>query len=244
MGLRSIVRLKLLEAKELEMGEESIQEIWENIEAQTARIAEPLFTSKAFPNEEWYLNAELHVTPDEWDTYAEGHKSAGDIAVQYVVENNWYQDFLVYPIVFVYRHYLELRLKELYFVSSRLLDQHVDMPTGHDLLVCWNRVRSNIETVWSDARTKHTLDIIEDRLKELNSVDIRSDSFRYPVDKQGKPTLAGLRHINLKHLKEVVQGISNFLDDSSIGMGEYLNAKHEMMAEYRAEMAREYGNYY
>lgn len=104
------------------MEEESIQEIRKNIEAQIARIAEPLFTSKAFPNKEWYLNAQLHVTPDKWDTYAEGYKSAGDIAVQYVVENNWYQDFLVYPIVFLYRHYLELRLKELYFVSSRLLD--------------------------------------------------------------------------------------------------------------------------
>jgi hypothetical protein len=226
------------------MEEKSIQQVREKIEAQTVCIAEPLFTSKSFPDKDWYLNAQLHVTPEKWDTYAEGYKCAGDIAVQYVIDNNWYQDFLVYPIVFLYRHYLELRLKDLYFVSSRLLDQDIDIPTNHNLLLCWDRVRSNIEQVWTDAGTKHALSKIEDRLKELNNVDVRSDAFRYPEDKQKKPTLAGLAHVNLKHLKEVVQGIANVLDGSSIGIGEYLDAKNEMMAEYRAEMAREYDNYY
>lgn len=51
------------------MERKSIQELRDEIEAQVARIKEPLFTSKAYPDPNWYLNAVLHVTPDKWDTY-------------------------------------------------------------------------------------------------------------------------------------------------------------------------------
>ena len=80
-------------------------------------------------------------------------------------------------------------------------------------------------------------------MKELCSVDFGSYAFRYPEDVKGTPTLPGIRRINLKQLRDVVQGISNVLDGSSIGIGKYLNVKHEMMTEYRAEMRNVYGDY-
>ena len=222
------------------MEHRSIEQIKNEIESQMTRINEPLFTSKAAPDPDWYLNACLHVTPETWDTYAEGYKRAGDILVQYVIDNNRDQDFLVYPIVYLYRQYLELRLKELIFVGSRLLDQNAKLPTHHDLLRLWRQVRPLIEEVWPNSQTNNYLDAIEDRLEELSSVDPGSYAFRYPQDIQGSPTLVGIRHINLRQLRDVIQGISNVLDGSSIGMGEYLKAKHEMMADYRAEMMAEY----
>jgi hypothetical protein len=172
-----------------------------------------------------------------------GYKRAGDILVQYVVDNDWDQDFLVYPIAFLYRQYLELRLKELIFVSSRLLDQDARIPKTHNLVSLWRQARPNIEAVWTDSETKGHLNAVEDRLGELCDVDSGSYAFRYPEDKEGTATLTGMVHINLKQLRDVIQGISHVLDGSSTGMGEYLNAKHEMMAEYRAEMRREYGEY-
>lgn len=222
------------------MEHKSIQEIRDDIEAQMKFLKEPLFTSIAAPDPDCYLNACLHVN---WDIYAEGYKKGGDILVQHVIDNNWDQDFLVYPIVFLYRQYLELRLKELIHVSSRLLDQNVDIPRDHNLLSLWRKVSPNIEQVWSDSETKKHLEAIEDRLKELCNIDPGSYAFRYPEDTKGTPTLVGMQHINLRRLKDVVQAISNVLDGSSIGMGEYLNAKHEMMAEYRAEMSG-YSEYY
>lgn len=222
------------------MEHKSIQEIRDDIEAQMKFLTELLFTSIAAPDPDCYLNACLHVN---WDVYAEGYKKGGDILVQYVIDNNWDQDFLVYPIVFLYRQYLELRVKELIHISSRLLDQNIDIPRDHNLLSLWRKVSPNIEQVWPDSQTKSHLEAIEDRLKELCSIDPGSYAFRYPEDTKGAPTLAGMRHINLRWLKDVVQAISNILDGSSLGMGEYLNAKHEMMAEYRAEV-RGYGEYY
>ena len=222
------------------MEDKSIQEIRDDIEAQMKFLGKPLFISIAAPNPDWHLNAWLHV---DWDVYAEGYKKGGDILVQYVIDNDWYQDFLVYPIVFLYRQYLELRLKELIHVSSRLLDQNIDIPRDHNLLSLWSKVSPNIEQVWPDSQTKKHLEAIKARLEELCSIDPRSYAFRYPEDTEGEPNLAGMGHINLRRLKDVVQAISNVLDGSSIGMAEYLNAKHEMMAEYRAEMAQ-HGEYY
>lgn len=225
------------------MEHKSIEEIRREIEAQILRIEEPLFTSKAAPDSDWYLNACLHVSGGNWDTYAMGYKRAGDILVQYVVDNNRDQDFLVYPIAFLYRQYLELRLKELIFVSSRLLDQDARIRKTHNLVSLWRQARPNIEAVWPDSETKGHLNAVEDRLGELCDVDSGSYAFRYPEDKEGTATLTGMVHINLKQLRDVIQGISHVLDGSSTGMGEYLNAKHEMMTEYRAEMHREYGEY-
>jgi hypothetical protein len=223
--------------------EKSIQDLRDEIEAQVARIGEPLFTSKSFPDPDWYLNAVLHISPDKWDAYAEGYKKAADIIVQYIINNNRDQDYLIFPVVFLYRHYLELRLKELIVVSSRLLDHDVSVPTHHDLVSLWKQVRPNLEQVWPE-QEKHVLDKVEERLKELSEADLRSFGFRYPIDTKGQPTLVKLKHINLKHLRDVIQGISNILDGSSIGMGEYLDAKNEMMAEYRADMANEYNEEY
>lgn len=221
----------------------SIEEIWREIDAQILRMKEPLFTSKAAPDPDWYMNACLHISGGNWDIYAMGYKRAGDILVQYVADNNWGHDFLVYPIAFLYRQYLELRLKELIFVSSRLLDQDARILKTHNLVSLWRQARPNIEAVWPDSETKGQLNAVEDRLKELCDIDSGSYAFRYPEDGKGTTTLTGMVHINLKQLRDVIQGISHILDGSSIGMGEYLNAKHEMMAEYRAEMSREYGEY-
>ncbi len=215
------------------MEEKSVEEIRGKIQAEMARIREPLFTSKAAPDSESYLNACLHVTPEGWDTYAEGYKRAGDILVQYVVDNGRDQDFLVYPVAFLYRQYLELRLKELILVGSRLLGKDADIPMEHDLEKLWRKARLNIEKVWPHSQTtKAHLDAVEERLKELCGVDPGSDAFRYPEDKEGSPTLIRVLNINLKHLKDVIQGISNVLDGSSTGMGEHLAAKHEMMSDY------------
>ena len=222
------------------MEHKSMEEIRGTIEEQMKFLREPLFTSIAAPDPDWYLNACLNA---DWDVYAEGYKKGGDTLVQYVTDNNCDQDFLVYPIVFLYRQYLELRLKELILVSSRLLDQDIDIQRDHNLLSLWRKVSPNIEQVWPSSQTKNHLEAIEDRLKELSNIDAGSYAFRYPEDTKGTPTLAGVQHINLRWLKNVVQAISNVLDGSSLGMGEYLNTKHEMMADYRDEM-RGYAEYY
>jgi hypothetical protein len=48
-------------------------------------------------------------------------------------------------------------------------------------------------------------------------------SFRYPVDKEGKPTLLGLDRVDLVNLKSVMDRISSLLDASSDALGDILD---------------------
>lgn len=107
-----------------------------------------------------------------------------------------------------------------------------------------SKARAGIEEVWQDKETRDHLNAIEARLEELCDIDSGSYAFRYPEDKEGGATWAGLEHINLKQVSDVVQGMSHILDGSTTGMGEHLEAKQEMMAEYRAEMRSYYNEYW
>ena len=152
------------------------------------------------------------------------------------------QDILVYPIAFLYRQYLELRIKGLIEVTSELHDPNTDLQLGHDLVSLWTKLRPNIEKIWGWSKTNSDLNAIGDRLKELCSVDPGSYAFRYPQDTQGVPNLLQMRYINLKQLKDVIHDISLVLDNMSIGMGEQLKEIRKLryeMAQDQAEMNSE-----
>src|SRR4030042_2814002 len=70
--------------------------------------------------EDWWNNACLNFIHNGWSIYAIGYKDAADILVSHIEEKRRYQDTLVYPIVFLYRQYLELALKDIIRKGQRL----------------------------------------------------------------------------------------------------------------------------
>jgi len=89
--------------------------------------ADKLFTSQ----EDWWNNACLNWCRDGWSLYAVGYKDAGDILAREVENRNSGQDTLVYPILFLYRQYLELEIKDLIRTARRLQDLGGDFPKNH-----------------------------------------------------------------------------------------------------------------
>src|SRR5438132_10675486 len=87
--------------------------------------------------DDWYHNACINLRFFNWDWYASGYKLAGDVLVQHVVDTRDHRDTLVFPIVFNYRQYLELRLKEIIIVGRILSDEASEFPPEHDLRVLW-----------------------------------------------------------------------------------------------------------
>ena len=216
------------------MGYKLIQQIKGQIEAEIARIGQPLFTPNSYSCCDRHLYACLHLTDEAWDTYAEGYRRAADILVDYVADNDRDQDFLVYPIAFLYRHYLELRLKELRIISSKLSGRSIGPFLGHDLMKLWSEARPNIDQNRLGPQIKGNLNAIEERLKELQVIDPSSDAFRYPEHKLGEPSLKRMQEINLKHLQDVVRGISNVLDGISYAIGMKLEKAPEIASSLRS----------
>lgn len=181
---------------------------------------------------DWWHNACLNYWGVDLDTYAIGYKQAADILVRRVKEIRSKQDTLVYPIVFLYRQYIELRLKELILNGSRLLGSPKRLrKPDHEIDKYWLHCRKIFEKVWPEA-PKDDLDDIEECIKEFSRVDPKSISFRYPKDKEGKPSIRGLSHINLRNLSEVIDRIASLLDGASTGISIYLDQKSEMESWY------------
>lgn len=148
--------------------------------------------------------------------YALGYRRAGDALVERVAQTRSEQDFLVYPVVFCYRQYLELMLKADLCEARAAFGISTPVPkrdplNDHPLLPLWRDLRPLIERRWPDGGPEP--DHVEDALRQFDTVDRRSFAFRYPTGKQGGPSLPQhMLRINLRNLAEVVARIGAFLE--------------------------------
>ncbi len=183
----------------------------------------------------------LNFTPYQWDLYADGYKRAADLLVEHVKHTGEDQDTLVYPIVFSYRQYLELRLKELIIGGSRLLGIPDEFPNTHNINKLWRLCRIILEKVWPEGPCE-ALCTVEECIDQFSKKDPWSTAFRYPTDVHGDPSLPGLREIDLANLSTVMDKISSLLEGSSTGIYENMEAKREgeqMAEDFRQEMAQD-----
>ncbi len=178
-----------------------------------------------------HLSACLNFASNPFNLYATGYLRAGNILVDYIVEKGHYMDTLVYPIVFNYRQYLELKLKEIIWRGRELLDKDGRYPTHHKLNDLWNTAKQLMDLTWEGVDRPEEYVVADALMAEFDEVDRLSDAFRFPEDRDGKQHLKGMKYLNLPNVKEVIQKVSEFLDGAAMGIGIYLDHKHEMMAE-------------
>lgn len=76
-----------------------------------------------------------------WDDYARGYKDAAEVLIERI-EKVTRHDELVYPVMFLYRHYLELTIKKL-MIKMRVYDQKLILPKDfyheHRLNILWKK---------------------------------------------------------------------------------------------------------
>ncbi len=183
------------------------------------------------------LNLRQYDYTIAYDDYAIGYKEAADqlMAGMGVGQSNG--SYLTYPIMFLYRHYLELRLKEIVISLKEMGSLSVDFdhfnlwpqlpddqPRGHCLTYFWDSMLSHwvgaIEEelvagiVLEELESKYK--IIGERINELDEIDRSSEVFRYPVDKEGSPYHISTPNVReLSHVKDVVDAIAYHLDTIS-----------------------------
>jgi len=141
------------------------------------------------------------------DIRALGFKMAADKLVDIAANEPGYADCLVYPVGYLYRMYIELRLKGI-IESAKEVSR-----TGHDLKKLWEEARQTIESSsqWFDDQE---LEALDEKIREFNEIDPFSDAFRYARNKKGEPSLKDIRTVDLKHLKQVIDSMSTTLEGS------------------------------
>lgn len=143
--------------------------------------------------------------------YEEGYKRGADLllgATQY--ERT--PDILLYPIVFLYRHYLELRLKSLLNGTPSEIGSESSVKVGHDLVQLWRDVKDSVLPLVRSECLPVYIDAVDSCIEEFVELDRGGDAFRYPEFKTGSRTLDNVDSINLSNLGEVMGKIANFLD--------------------------------
>lgn len=159
-------------------------------------------------------------------SYGSNYKDAADSLIEAVAEGREMVDAVIGPIVFLYRHYFELRLKEIVWVGNMYERVDETFPRHHDLSALWREAKRSIRTHYGH-RTPGEMDNLDLCVKDFNTHDPDSSAFRYPWDKKGKRTLATLRHINVRHLAETMQRASCFLDCISSDMWNHLESREQ-----------------
>ncbi len=176
--------------------------------------------------------------PNGFSMYAEGYKKLADVGVAHIKAHPHDANLVVYPILFCYRQYVELRLKEFVVTASDLLDQKLALPTNHNLRGLWQTVRPLLQKVWGVSEHDDDLASIEDVVEQLSDIDPKSSAFRYPVDTGMNPSLPGITNINIRQVGDVIDCIAPLLDGSSYEIEEHLGIKQEMQADAYQEAAQ------
>lgn len=154
-----------------------------------------------------------------WDIYAAGYKDAADAVVGALAERKASFDSVVYPLVFLYRQGLELKLKLILPRARRLVGNEAVADHKHGLMPLWSELRRHLEQI-SLHEGDQELPAIEDFIRQLDTVDPGSFAFRYPTTKKGEVSLPELRHINVRHLSEVMDSVFGMLDGIHSYLGE------------------------
>lgn len=184
-----------------------------------------LFIDKGNKDEIAWLNKSFQQLGSYADCYQAGAISLIDDALQKIEK----RDYHIYPAVFLIRHYIELRLKEFIQSIKYCSNQDRDFPKHHNIQNLWSDFKQGYATIGediNDARFK----VIDGLIKELNSIDPISMSFRYPEDKNGEKTQK-LEYVNLSNLRESFIRLCFVFDGISMQLSHYVDLTDGMMQE-------------
>jgi len=170
-------------------------------------------------DQDWQYNSRLSKVDNKWLFYGEGYRQASELIEKQILEvDRSNQDFLIYPYCYLIRHYIEIRLKEIIDEGNKVNGNPIDPAKGgHDLSILWAKSQETLKNVWQDQYSEAPKDVA-DFINELHSIDVKSDNFRYPIDKNGQETLDRINEINFKKLAEAFQNVKYYLDGVTDGL--------------------------
>ncbi|EGR0291316.1 hypothetical protein FMH10_15725 [Vibrio parahaemolyticus] len=164
-------------------------------------------------------NADIGWMLNKAPFYNEGYKTAArELTVNYCDRLTNEKDTLVFPIVFLYRQYLELTLKDIireldrklgYNRNDKILSQHKLLPLWDTAIKQYDALikRDNITLVFTPKLTKERKIV-----NQFNQIDGDSFSFRYATDKKGNGTLKGIEYISVDNFKNQIELVVTYVD--------------------------------
>jgi hypothetical protein len=167
-------------------------------------------------NTDW--PAVLNTNSEHNINMIDGYLSAARILVNAVQDQYTLSDELVYPIMYLYRHHLELKIKSVWKCLWQLGKLPSDYPKHHRILELWQGCRKQAINIYRMSLEQGKN--IDACIEEFNKVDSQAESFRFHEKKDGKrvgqvlPSLdIVLTTSQIEQCVEDLEGIMLFLFD-------------------------------
>jgi hypothetical protein len=151
--------------------------------------------------------------------HASAFKTAADMVIDAyeAAPRAPHHDEIIFPVAYLYRHSLELKLKNILEFALKLgmveraeADRVVN---EHDLAKLWTNVKRVITKRWKDADPT-PVSAVEAIINEIHQLDPNSQVFRYASDRSGRlnryKRLPDL--ISVGNLRQTMDGVYTFLD--------------------------------
>lgn len=184
-----------------------------------------------------HLTACVNYWHESLEATATSYLRATNVMLQHVLETGRDLDMLALPILYNWRHYLELRFKTFALDAALIEDTSTALQKSHDLALLWSRARSRLVALFPDEDHEGELAIVDAHVKELARLDPHAATFRYTVKVDHTPLLPPeLQHLAYPELAHLVREASLVLEGASVMLGQ--------ARQYVAERNREANDYH
>lgn len=164
--------------------------------------------------------------------YMTGYKNAADTLIDHVLalKNVERLDTFIFPILFLYRQFIELELKWVFLVHSP-----ADIPAKkafiqemkHDLCKLWSRIKP-ILLEEATPEERQDVDTVEDYVMQFDRLDKSSSSFRYPITMKLDQVLNDEQQINLPNLRQRMNELYHFFSGVDGKLSSIRDCKRDM----------------
>jgi hypothetical protein len=142
-----------------------------------------------------------------WD----GYVRAGAALIDRCAQDSADRHILIYPILFNYRHGLELAMKWIidnYGSHAGVLLTEAER--NHDLLGLWKSCKQVIVKLGSHGENDKALRVVEQIVKDFHELDKSSMAFRYSMNRNGATIKLPKISVDLENIKDVMEAVDNY----------------------------------
>jgi hypothetical protein len=158
--------------------------------------------------------------------FALGYRQAANRLAREFADSRGYADYEGYPILYLYRHSLELYLKAIVYRGAmlmRLIGEGQPVVQGlfqrHDLTRLLPAVRAVFKAMhWNfdfEGSEFASFDEFEDFIRTIDSIDPRSYAFRYPMNPSGQAHLPHHFTVNVVAFSRIMDVLLGYLEGAA-----------------------------
>lgn len=183
----------------------------------------------------------VHFTNDpasDFGIWARGYQEAAGRLTESLLAEPGISDNEAYPVVFLYRHALELYLKGAVLKANRLAglmgqaELCERLKFDHRLVPLYEATKRLLEASFpDDPHLRKSMEKLGHIVRDLDAVDPGSFNFRYPVNKANERPAEGPAVLGLEVLRTQMTEVLEVLDNVDTALGVEVGVATDVLAD-------------